>query len=90
MENNEQNNQLVEERWAIGVTWYIPSSHRRQFRKDVKRMLLPRLTALHGAKRIAAVLPFHHRPVKVREERSNSCMPHPIAIGTRRALPARN
>lgn len=71
MENNEQNDQLAQERWAIGVTWHIKSNHRRQFREDVKRTLLPHLTALHGAQRIAAVLPFHHRPVRVREESSN-------------------
>jgi hypothetical protein len=72
MENNKQNGSLFEESWAIGVTWYIPSNHRRQFRKEVERMLLPHLITLHGAQQIVAVLPFHHRPLKVREESSDN------------------
>jgi hypothetical protein len=34
----------------------------------VERKLMPHLRALHDATRIAAVLPFHHKPVKVRGE----------------------
>jgi hypothetical protein len=50
---------------AIGVTWYISGNHRRRFRKGVEHRLMPHLTALHDAKRIATVLPLRHRPLKV-------------------------
>ena len=61
-------NRELKNRWALGVTWHIPRSHRHQFRKGVERKLMPHLTALHEAMRVAAVLPFHHRPVEVRGE----------------------
>ena len=57
--------QELKDRWAIGVTWHVPGSHRHQFRKGVGHELVPRLTALHDAMRVAAVLPFRHRPLKV-------------------------
>jgi hypothetical protein len=61
-------NREPENSWALGVTWHIPRSHRHQFRKGVERKLMPHLSALHDAMRIVAMLPFHHRPLKVREE----------------------
>jgi hypothetical protein len=64
--------QELEDRWAIGVTWYISGEHRRQFRKGVKNELMPHLSAHHDASRIAALLPFRHRPVKVRGEDSGN------------------
>ena len=61
-------NQEPENRWAIGVTRHIPDIHRHRFRRGVERELVPHLRALHDALRIAAVLPFHHRPLKRRGE----------------------
>ncbi len=54
-----------EYRCAIGVTLNVLGSHRRQFRRDVRRTLLPDLAALNL---IAGVLPFHHRPLRLRED----------------------
>jgi hypothetical protein len=53
------------DRWAIGVTWYISGRRRRQFLEGVEHKLMPFMSALHEAMRIATVLPFRHRPLKV-------------------------
>ena len=58
-------NQERKDRWAIGVTWYISGSCRRQFLEGVEHKLMPFLSALHETMRIATVLPFRHRPLKV-------------------------
>lgn len=65
---DEHLDQSFEYRCAIGVTLNVFGSHRRQFRKDVEDTLLPHLAALNEAKRVAAVLPFHHRPLRAQED----------------------
>jgi hypothetical protein len=49
---------------AIGLTWYFPKNRRRHSTKDVEESVLRNFTALQVSKRIAAVLPFSHKPLK--------------------------
>jgi hypothetical protein len=46
------------------VTWYIPKNSRRHSTKDVEQSVLRNVTALQVSKRIAAILPFNHKPLK--------------------------
>src|SRR5512133_2569859 len=49
---------------AIGLTWYFPKNRRRHSTKDVEQSVLRNVTALQVSKKIAAVLPFSHKPLK--------------------------
>jgi hypothetical protein len=51
--------------YAIGVTWYV-ARNRHQFRESVKRKVITSLVALRDTEKVTAVLPFHHRPLKVK------------------------
>lgn len=42
----------------------ISGYRQRQFRKGVEHKLMPHLGALQDATRIAAMLPFRHRPLR--------------------------
>ena len=66
METEKTNKEVLpqDDRLSIGLTWYIPEDQRQQFRNNMLQMLLPDLIVLLSTKQIAAVLPFHHRPVK--------------------------
>lgn len=48
---------------AIGLTWGISKNRRRQFKKVVEQILLPKLTTLHDSKKVVAMLPFRHKPL---------------------------
>ena len=80
--------QELRDRWVIGVTWYISGNHRRQFRKGIEHKLMPHLSALHDSERIATVLPFRHRPLKVPEEESgNAWTDYWVIVLSRRVDP---
>ncbi|HEX6758851.1 MAG TPA: hypothetical protein VF086_10665 [Propionibacteriaceae bacterium] len=55
---------MTDKTQAIGLTWYISKRRRRLSRKDVELSLAPNLPALQASKKIAAVLPFNHKPLK--------------------------
>lgn len=48
------------ERWAIGLTWCVPSNQ-RAFGEDQGQQWMSFLTPLHAAGKIATVMPFRHR-----------------------------
>lgn len=47
------------------LTFHVPKPRRRSFEASAVQALSPQLIALYNAARIAAVLPFRHRPVKM-------------------------
>lgn len=66
MGDGEHHDQSTADRSAIGLTYFAASSHRRRFGRGIERSLLPHLAALREAGGVSAVLPFRHRPLKVR------------------------
>ena len=58
--------------YAIGVSWYILSNRRNQFRKELKNSLLPSLTILQNTGKITMVLSLMHKPLKVKGASNNN------------------
>lgn len=51
-------------RYAIGLTWNVPRAHREAAERS-RRLLYGRIVEFHKADRVAALLPFRHRPLHV-------------------------
>ena len=67
-DSTEAHRQEEQDRWAIGLTFQVLKRDRTEFRATVARTLMPQLTALRDAGRLSAMLPFRHRPLKMRGE----------------------